>query len=199
MMTMRHVGPSIALLGTLALGACAVAPPTGPSAMALPGKDKSFEAFQQDDASCRQYASASIGYGSPAEASTQSTIGSAAIGTALGAAVGAGLGAAAGSPGLGAAAGAGAGLLTGTAIGANAGAASGASLQHRYDMSYMQCMYGHGNSVPTQTPATAAYPAPYAYPYPYGYAYPGYYPGYYPAYPYGYPPASVGIGFGFRR
>jgi hypothetical protein len=187
---MSRTKNSIALLGTLALGACAVAPPTGPSAMALPGKDKTFEAFQQDDASCRQYASVQTGGASPSDAATQSAIGSAAVGTAVGAAAGAALGAAAGSPGLGAAAGAGAGLLAGSAIGSNNAAASGRDVQQRYDMAYMQCMYGHGNSVPSTTPATAtAYPA-----YPYGYPYPAY--GYYPAYPY---PGYVGVGVGFGR
>ena len=187
---MSRLTPSIALLGSLALGACTVAPPTGPSSMALPGKDKSFEAFQQDDASCRQYASVQTGGASPSDAANQSMVGSAAVGTVVGAAAGAALGAAAGNPGLGAAAGAGAGLLTGTAVGSNNAAASGRSVQQRYDMAYMQCMYGHGNSVPTQ-PAQAAYPA-----YPYGYPYPAYYP----AYPYGYPyPGYVGVGVGFGR
>jgi outer membrane lipoprotein SlyB len=190
---MSRFTPSIALLGTLALGACTVAPPTGPSAMALPGRDKSFEAFQQDDASCRQYASAQIGGTAPADAANQSMVGSAAIGTLAGAALGAGIGAAAGNTALGAAAGAGAGLLTGTAVGANTANASGASMQHRYDMAYTQCMYGHGNSVPT-TPAVAADPAPA---YPYGYPYPAYYPGYpYYGYPY---PGYVGVGVGFGR
>jgi hypothetical protein len=189
---MLRVATPLALLATFSLGACAVAPPTGPSAMALPGQNKNFEAFQQDDASCRQYASASIGYGTPQEAANQSAVGSAAVGTIVGAAAGAALGAAAGSPGLGAAAGAGAGLLTGSAIGANNAQASGAGMQQRYDMSYMQCMYGRGNSVPTQAtaPQPGYYPGPVAaYPYP---AYPGYY---YPAPVYG----SVTFGGGYHR
>jgi outer membrane lipoprotein SlyB len=190
---MSRFTPSIALLGTLALGACTVAPPSGPSSMALPGKDKTFEAFQQDDASCRQYATVQTGGATPADAANQSMLGSAAIGTAVGAAAGAALGAAAGNPGLGAAAGAGAGLLTGTAVGSNNAAASGASVQRRYDMAYNQCMYGHGNSVPTQPAAVAAYPA---YPPPYGYPYPAYYP--YPYYGYAYP-GYVGVGVGFGR
>lgn len=189
---MFRLTPAIAALGTLALGACTVAPPTGPSAMALPGQNKSFEAFQQDDASCRQYASAQTGGASPADAANQSMLGSAAIGTAVGAAAGAALGAAAGNPGLGAAAGAGAGLLTGTAVGSNNAAASGHNLQQRYDMAYTQCMYGHGNSVPTTPAPVAGYPA-----YPYGYPYPAYYPAY-PYYPYGYP-GYVGVGVGFGR
>jgi hypothetical protein len=185
---MRRVVPSLALLGGLALSACAVAPPSGPSAMALPGKDKDFAAFQNDDMSCRQFASYQTGGQTPADAANQSQANSAVVGTLLGAAAGAALGAAAGNPALGAAAGAGAGLLGGTAYGANAGTYSAHELQGRYDMAYMQCMYSHGNSVPTTTPATTAYPYGYGYGYP---AYPGYY---YPAYPY--PSGYVGVGVG---
>lgn len=190
---MRRAVVSVALLGTLGLGACTVAPPTGPSAMALPGKDKSFAAFQDDDAQCRGFAMAQLGGRSPSDAATESAVGSAAVGTVLGAAAGAALGAAAGNPGLGAAAGAGAGLLGGAAVGSSTSARSGAAAQRTYDMAYMQCMYGRGNSVPTQTPATVAYPPPP----PYGYAYPppGYYyypPGYY------YPQGYVGVGVGRR-
>src|SRR5258708_40251556 len=57
----------VVLLGTLALGACAVGPPPGPSVAALPGKDKSLEALQQDDATCRQYAAQTLGNVSPAD------------------------------------------------------------------------------------------------------------------------------------
>src|SRR5260370_29530879 len=73
---MRPIRCAAAIVGALALAGCAVAPPTGPNVMVLPGKDKSFEAFQLDDAACRQYASAQIGYSSPAEAATQSGVGS---------------------------------------------------------------------------------------------------------------------------
>lgn len=181
---MLRIAPAVALAGTLALGACAVAPPTGPSVMALPAQGKSFEQFQQDDATCRQYASAQIGYGSPAQASTDSAVTSAIVGTALGAAAGAAIGAAAGNPALGAIAGAGGGLLLGSAAGANAANVSGAALQRRYDMGYLQCMSAKGESVPTTGgagPYASAAPGPYVYP-----AYPAY-PAYYPYYPYYYP------------
>ena len=110
-----------ALLGTLALGACAVGPPAGPSVAALPGMDKTLEAFQQDDAACRDYASQTVGHTSPADAANQSTANSAVAGTLLGAAAGAAIGAAAGNPAAGAAIGAGSGLVLGTASGASAG------------------------------------------------------------------------------
>src|SRR5579883_1514816 len=124
---------------TLALSACTVPPPTGPSVMALPGQGKSFEAFQQDDMACRQYAGQQTGGASPAEAANQSAAGSAAAGTLLGAATGAAIGAASGAPGIGAAVGAGAGLLAGSAIGANNAAAAYGGVQGAYDVSYTQC------------------------------------------------------------
>jgi hypothetical protein len=180
--------PVITLVGILSLSACAVAPPAAPDVMVMPGQGKSFAAFQQDDATCRQYASQQIGYGSPGQAAADSAVTSAAVGTVIGAAAGAVLGAAAGNPGLGAAAGAGGGLLVGSAAGSNAAAVSGAGLQQRYDMSYVQCMSAKGESVPTM-PAVAYASYPYG-PYPYA-AYPGYY----------YPPVvgSVFIGGRFHR
>ncbi len=188
------LGPFAAML---ALGACAVPPPTGPTVMALPGKGKDFTAFQQDDLVCRQYASAQIGYGSPAQAATQSAVGSAVVGTALGAAAGAAIGAAAGNPAAGAAIGAGSGLVMGSAVGAGTAYASAGAVQQRYDIGYAQCMVARGDTIQPPPTSATGYPYP-AYPYsPY---YPGYYPGYYyapyPAY-YGYPYAgSISIGFG---
>lgn len=172
--------PIVVLLGALALAGCVAAPPAGPSVLVLPGKDKTFAQFQQDDASCRQFASAQTGGTSPAEAANNSTAASAAVGTVLGAAAGAAIGAAAGNPAAGAAIGAGSGLVVGGASGINAGAYSGASLQQRYDMSYIQCMAANGNQVPqpSQLAGTgySGYYSPYG-PYAYGYPYP--YPAYY--------------------
>jgi Glycine-zipper domain len=128
------------------LSACA-AVPTGPSVMVLPGVGKPFDQFQIDDMLCRQYAETQTGV-PPGEAGRQSTINTAALGTLLGAGAGAAIGAAAGDAGVGAAVGAGSGLLLGTAGGAEAGASAGRSLQWRYDVSYMQCMYAKGNQVP---------------------------------------------------
>ncbi|MBI1209388.1 MAG: glycine zipper family protein [Azospirillum sp.] len=189
---MARLRPWYPALAAVALGACAALPPTGPSVMALPAKGKSFADFQQDDALCQQYAAQQIGYGSPAQAATDSAVSSALVGTAIGAAAGAALGAAAGNPAVGAAIGAGTGLLIGSAAGTANAQASAAGLQQRYDMRYLQCMSGRGESVPSQVaaPPSTAYPAP-GYPYP---AYPAYpysaypYPYYAPAYAY---PAPV--------
>jgi hypothetical protein len=130
----------------LALGACATVP-TGPSVMVLPGSTKTFEDFQADDAACRQWAHLQTGT-TAGKASSSTTTTGAVVGTAVGAAAGAAIGAAAGNPGVGAAVGAGTGLLGGTAIGA--GQAQGAyhSVQQRYNMAFMQCMYAKGNQIP---------------------------------------------------
>jgi outer membrane lipoprotein SlyB len=155
---MVRITPILATCSLLALGACAVAPPQGPSVVAMPGPGKTFQAFQQDDAMCRQAAFASTGGVDANTAATQSAVGSAAVGTALGAAAGALIGAAAGNPGAGAAIGAGAGLLTGSAAGAGNAQLSGAQVQNRYDTTYAQCMFSQGNTVQQPQPAYAAAP-----------------------------------------
>ena len=169
--------PADALAVTLALGACAVAPPIGPAVLALPPEGKDLARLQQEDGSCRQYAAAQIGYSSPAQAASQSVVGSAAVGTALGAAAGALLGAAAGGAGIGAAFGAGTGLLFGSAVGADNAYASGAGLQQRYDLAYAQCMAASGNRLQQALPAAPDYPPYYYWPYGYPayYTYPAYY------------------------
>jgi hypothetical protein len=53
------------LLGVLALGACAVAPPQGPAVVALPPEGKNLAQFQQEDATCRGYAQQQLGHGAP--------------------------------------------------------------------------------------------------------------------------------------
>ncbi len=186
---MKTAYPTLALLVPFALGACSVAPPAGPSVLALPAKGKDLAAFQADDMNCRNYAQAQLGGTTPADAATQSAVGSAVLGTGLGAAAGALIGSAGGAMGAGAAIGAGAGLLAGSAIGAGNAQASGANLQQRYDMAYTQCIASTGNSVQAApAPAVVGYPAPvYAYPAP-AYGYP---------YPYAYPYYGPGVGFGY--
>ena len=130
----------------LLLGACATVP-TGPSVMVLPGSSKSFEQFQADDAVCRQWAQHQTGT-TTGEAANNSTATGAVVGTVVGAAAGAALGAAAGNPAVGAAAGAGVGLLGGTAVGAGQARGAYHSVQQRYNMAYMQCMYAKGNQIP---------------------------------------------------
>lgn len=130
----------------LALGGCATLP-TGPSVMVLPAPGKSFEQFQAEDATCRQWAAQQFG-APPGTPATQNTAVGAAVGTVLGAGLGAAIGAASGHAGTGAAVGAATGLLGGTAVGANSDQYSSWQAQRRYDMAYQQCMYAKGNQIP---------------------------------------------------
>ena len=86
----------IVLLGISLLSACVVVP-TGPNVMVLPAPGKPFEAFQADEAGCRQYARSQVGI-EPVEAANQSAVASGAIGTVAGAAAGALIGAASWEP-----------------------------------------------------------------------------------------------------
>ena len=189
---------SAVLASLLAVGACTVAPPTGPNVWLVPAEGKALGQFQREDGACRSYAQQQIGSGSPQQAANQSAVGSAAVGTALGATAGALLGAAGGNAGAGAAIGAGGGLLAGSAVGTGTARASAGSLQQRYDAAYLQCMIASGNKVPTTAAGT-----PYLYqPYTTYYGAPAYYgyPGYYGAYPYlGGPAVSLGFFGGWGR
>ena len=156
---MTRAYSALGVFSVLALGACAVAPPQGPSVMALPQQGKPFEVFQQDDATCRGFASQQTGGASAAQAANNSAVGSAVLGTALGAGVGAALGSVGGAVGAGAAIGGATGLLAGSAIGASNAQAAGGNVQVRYDTAYTQCMYSKGDTVqsaPEDMPAGMA-------------------------------------------
>jgi hypothetical protein len=180
---------ALGVVSVLALSACAVAPPQGPSVMALPPQGKPFEAFQQDDGICRGFATQQTGGASAAQAANNSAVGSAVLGTALGAAAGAAIGSVGGAVGAGAAIGGATGLLAGSAIGAGNAQAAGGNVQARYDTAYTQCMYSKGNTVQS---APSGYASGYGYPgYGYGYPYPYYGGGYYG------PAVVVGGGWGW--
>ena len=152
-----RLGGSMMVL--LALGACATVP-GGPSIMSLPGTGKSFDQFRADDFECRQYASSQVGGTTPNQASAESGVRNAAIGTAVGAAAGALMDGSSGT-----ATGAGVGLLFGTLAGSSAANASSYTLQQRYDIGYTQCMYAKGHKVPVSGRFAAATerPAPRRY------------------------------------
>jgi hypothetical protein len=174
---------TMGMVSFLALTACAVAPPSGPRVMALPGAGKDFGTFQQEDSICRQFASGQSGGTASAQAATNNAVGTAVAGTIVGAGVGAALGSLSGQMGAGAAIGGAAGALVGGSAGASGAQLSAADLQQRYDMSYTQCMYAHGDSV--QSPPGF-----------YGAAGPGPYPYYGPGYVSG-PSVVVGTGWGW--
>ncbi|HET9404657.1 MAG TPA: YMGG-like glycine zipper-containing protein [Burkholderiales bacterium] len=133
----------LSLAVMLALAGC-VTVPSGPSLMSLPGSGKSFDQFRLDDGDCRQFASSQVGGNTPNQASADSGVASAAVGTVVGAAAGAAIG----GNSAGAGVGAGVGLLTGALVGSSAAYASSYSLQQRYDIGYTQCMYAKGHKVP---------------------------------------------------
>lgn len=163
----------IGVAAMAALSAC-TSPPMGPTVAVMPGPNKPFAAFQEDDAICRQFADQSIGGAQNAE-NTQTN--QALIGAGVGTLLGAGLGAAIGG-GRGAAIGAGAGAIGGTAVGASNAQDTGMSVQRRYNIGYQQCMYSRGNQVPGYVQPAPAYAAPPPPPPPGGYPPPpgAYYP-----------------------
>jgi uncharacterized protein YcfJ len=146
----------------LAVSACA-SQPLGPSVTVLPGPDKPFSKFTEDDVVCRDFANKQVA--GTADQVNGAVVNSAVVGTILGAALGAAVG-----RGPGAAVGAASGALIGTGTAANGSAWSQMSIQQRYNIAYMQCMYAHGNQVPgytvTALPSPPPYPSP-TYPPPY--------------------------------
>jgi hypothetical protein len=166
----------------ITLAGCAVAPPSGPQVMALPGSGKTYEQFTAEDQTCRQAAATFAGPAPAAQDSTNAAVGSAVLGTALGAAAGAAIGSVGGAVGGGAAVGGALGLLAGSSIGAANAQASAGQLQAKYDTAYTQCMVSKGNSVQGQpVPAYATGPAVVGPAVVVGPAYYGYY-GYRPYY-----------------
>ncbi len=167
----RNISLCLVSFGILsvACGGCATPGPATPSFAAMPGRGKSYEAFQRDDQYCQTSAQRAIGYQSPGEAANQATVRTAAVGTALGAIAGAAIGSVSGNMGAGAALGAGTGLVAGSTIGAGNGDVAGGSLQARYDTVYAQCMSAKGNRIGGPPLAEPVYAPP---PYYWG---PGYY------------------------
>lgn len=142
-----------AAMAPILLAACAQMP-AGPSTAVMPGPNKPFDVFVQDDSLCRGWAAHSIGlagHDAAAERMLASTITGAAIGVIAGAAAG-------GHRSVGT------GAAIGTAIGASAGATQGAetawAAQRRYDIAYQQCMYSKGNLVPSYYDGNYRHPAP---------------------------------------
>jgi outer membrane lipoprotein SlyB len=100
---------AVILTPVLLLGAC-VSQPMGPTVSVMPAPGKPFDAFQADQALCKQYASGEVQGG--AQQANNQQVATGVIGTVLGAGLGAAIGG-----GQGAAIGAGAGALGGTAVG----------------------------------------------------------------------------------
>ena len=133
-------------LAVVALSGCATIP-TGPSVTVFPGPGKSFDAFQADDLTCKQWANQQIKM-SPNNAANLYLAAGAVLGTIIGAGLGAATGGAYGNPGAGAAIGAASGFVGGTVMASGPAYAAGSETQRRYDVAYQQCMYGKGNQTP---------------------------------------------------
>jgi hypothetical protein len=157
---MNAIKRYVPLTAALLLGAC-VTVPTGPSVVALPGSNKTFDQFQADAYTCQQFAQQSVG--GTADQANNYAASNAVAGTAIGAAAGAIIGSASGNAGAGAAIGAGTGLLFGSAAGSNAYYGGYYEVQRRYDGAYMQCMYAKGNQIPVRGPAHYRAPPPAYY------------------------------------
>jgi hypothetical protein len=140
-----------AVLGLLVSG-CAQTP-MGPTVQVMPGPGKPFEAFQYDQAGCKQFAESSVA-GQAQNANTRG-IGAAALTTALGAGLGAAIGG-----GRGAGIGAAGGALGGAGIGAGMSSNQQFGIQQQYDNAYAQCMYAKGNMVPGYGPMMVNAPPP---------------------------------------
>jgi hypothetical protein len=154
----KRTSPVLLGLACLALAGCAHEGPAMPQVSVLPGKGKSYEAFQREDAYCQAVARDSIGNQSPGAAANEEAVKSAAVGTALGALGGAAIGSLSGNMGAGAAIGAGTGLAAGGVVGANRANAAGGTLQQRYDTTYVQCMTAKGNVLPRPVVVAPAAP-----------------------------------------
>jgi uncharacterized protein YcfJ len=135
---MKRVFASMMAVSAVALlGACAEQPP-GPTVPVMPGANKSFAAFQQDEATCEQYAGDNVAGRVKQENDRQTT------GTVIGAVLGTAIGAAAGNT-KGA-------IIGGVAGGAIGNAETGPGygqhgIQRQYNIAYAQCMTSHGNQV----------------------------------------------------
>lgn len=141
-----------AFLGIALLQGCAVTP-LGPTVQVLPQRNKPFEAFQQDQGVCTQYAASQV----QGQASRANYL--AAGGTVLGTVLGAGLGAAVGRGG-GAAVGAAGGAALGTGIGSGNSTNAAGGIQGQYNNAYVQCMVAKGNQLPAP-PTYVMQPVPY--------------------------------------
>jgi len=136
---MSRVSIATGLLSIALLSGCTTAP-MGPTALVMPAPGKPFDVFAQDQAMCKQFAGGEVDGG--ATMSNVKQLGTLAVSAALGG-------------GLGEAVRGNRGAEVGGAVGAIAGGATATrgsahdqtSLQGRYDLAYVQCMYSRGNQI----------------------------------------------------
>jgi hypothetical protein len=149
--------PVISVCVAAVLTGCA-ATPMGPTVQVMPGPGKTFDQFQNDNASCKVYAAGQVQ--GQADAANQQAVGAGVLTTALGAGLGAAVGGAYGNAGAGAAVGAASGAGLGAAYGANGSSYAQMSIQGQYDGAFSQCMYAKGEQVPGFAPLPPPGPPP---------------------------------------
>ncbi len=144
----------VTALALLALSGCAQMP-SGPTVAVMPGPNKPFDVFVNDDRVCRDWALSRTG-GPGSDAAANRFAAATATGVVLGAAAGALAGGGHGGAGVGAAIGG----VTGAAIGSDQSGHTAHTAQRRYDIAYQQCMYAKGNQVPGTHATYRSAPAP---------------------------------------
>jgi hypothetical protein len=142
-------------VATAALLTGCASTPLGPTVQVMPGPNKTFDAFQADNATCKGFAQQQVQ--GQADASNQRAVGTALLTTALGAGVGAVGGAFGGNAGAGAAVGGAVGAGAGSAIGGSNSAVDQQTIQAQYDNAFSQCMYAKGEQVPGFAPPAVVY------------------------------------------
>ena len=130
----------IALAGVMMLSACAQTP-MGSTVPVMPGPNTSLASFQNDQATCRQFAQQAVA--DQAQGANLRGLGTAALTTALGA----GLGGA-----IGGGRGAGIGALGGAGLAAVGSSNTQQSIQAQFDNAFAACMFSLGNTVPGMGP-----------------------------------------------
>src|SRR6516162_7210534 len=135
---------AFAALTLMALSSC-VQTPMGPTVQVMPGPNTSLASFQNDQATCRQFAQQAV-------ADQVKGANLRGLGTvALTAALGAGLGGAIGG-GRGAGIGAASGALGGAGLAAVGSSNAQGSIQAQFDNAFAACMFSLGNTVPNMGP-----------------------------------------------
>lgn len=163
-MKTSRISKILAAALALAAGGCATTP-TAPNVTVLPGSQKSPDQFQVDANFCQQQAQALLA--NDAQAANNQAVANAAVATFIGAVAGALMGQGSYNPSAAAGWGAGTGLLIGSTVAGGNSQAASYSLQQRFDVAYMQCMYQRGNQVPGQVSyrrQAVITPAPYQAP-----------------------------------
>ncbi len=80
MKTRRGFGAVAMCVSAVALAGCAQTP-LGPTVQVMPGRGKTFEAFQYDAAACQQYSAQAVA--GQADAANNRAVGAAVLGTVL--------------------------------------------------------------------------------------------------------------------